>query len=158
MTMSKTCCHLTNGSATITIVAGSSLRVRAHVCLLETLCHRLKLLGPSHVFVSLSLIDVITEHETSMRSESEHGVEHEHRVRLYNLGPWGRGYKTVLSTPCSNSMLKPRFHTVLNAQRRSPNFLSTVSYSDLSTERPNPEYAQDHAQRRTQANKDGSSR
>ena len=48
-------------------------------------------------------------------------------------------------------MLKPRFHTVLNAQRRSPNFLSTVSYSDLSTERPNPEYAQDHAQRRTQA-------
>ena len=26
---------------------------------------------------------------------------------------WGRGYKTVLSTPCSNSMLKPRFHTVL---------------------------------------------
>ena len=71
---------------------------------------------------------------------------------------WGRGYKTVLSTPCSNSMLKPRFHTVINAQRRSPNFLSTVSYSDLSMERPNPEYAQDHAQRRTQANKDGSSR
>ena len=25
----------------------------------------------------------------------------------------GRGYKTVLSNPCSNSMLKPRFHTVL---------------------------------------------
>ena len=70
----------------------------------------------------------------------------------------GRGYKTVLSTPCSNSMLNPRFHTVLNAQRRSPNFLSTVSYSDLSTERPNPEYAQDRAQRRTQTNKDGSSR
>ena len=56
----------------------------------------------------------------------------------------GQGYKTVLSTPCSNSMLKPRFHTVLNAQRRSPNFLSTVSYSDLSMERSNPEYAQDH--------------
>ena len=70
----------------------------------------------------------------------------------------GRGYKTVLSTLCSNSMLKPRFHTVFNAQRRSPNFLSTVSCSDLSTERPNPEYAQDHAQRRTQANRDGSSR
>ena len=64
MTMSKTCCHLTNGSATITDSCGFELRVRAHVCLLETLCHRLKLLEPSHVFVSLSLIDVITEHET----------------------------------------------------------------------------------------------
>ena len=26
---------------------------------------------------------------------------------------WARGYNTVLSTPCSNSMLKPRFRTVL---------------------------------------------
>ena len=49
--------------------------------------------------------------------------------------------------PCSS--LDLTFHTVLNAQSRSPN---------LSTERPNPEYAQVHAQRRTQANKDGSSR
>ena len=47
-----------------------------------------------------------------------------------------------------------RAHT----QRKSPNFLSSVSYSDLSTKRPNPEYAQDRAQRRTQTNKDGSSR
>ena len=30
----------------------------------------------------------------------------------------------------------------------------TISCSDLSTERPNPEYAQDNAQRRTQANMD----
>ena len=45
-----------------------------------------------------------------------------------------------------------------DTQRRSPNFLSTVSYSDLSTKRPNPEYAQERAQRRTQTNKDGSSR
>ena len=81
-----------------------------------------------------------------------------HKEATYTIDPWGRGYKTVLSTLCSNSLLKPRFYTVLNAQRRSPNFLSTVSCSDLSTERPNPEYAQDHAQRRTQANKDGSSR
>ena len=46
-------------------------------------------------------------------------------------------------------MLKPRFHTVLNAQRRSPIFLSMVSYTDLSTERPNPEHDQDRAQRRS---------
>ena len=29
-----------------------------------------------------------THSQLSMISESEHGVEHEHRVRLYNLGPW----------------------------------------------------------------------
>ena len=74
----------------------------------------------------------------------------------YVTSPSGRGYKTVLSTPCSNqASLSHRAHT----QRRSPNFLlSTVSYSDLSTKRPNPESAQERAQRRTQKNKDGSSR
>ena len=34
------------------------------------------------------------------------------RVCRFNRGvkARGRGYKTVLSTPCSNSMLKPRFN------------------------------------------------
>ena len=47
-----------------------------------------------------------------------------------------------------------RAHT----QRRSPNFLSTIPYLDLSTEHPNSEHAQERAQRHTQTNKDGSSR
>ena len=56
-----------------------------------------------------------------------------------------RGHKTVLGAPCSNSMLKPRSYS-----RRLPNVLSTLSFSDLRMKRPNPDYDQEHAQRRTQ--------
>ena len=53
-----------------------------------------------------------------------------------------RAYKTVLSYSVpklhAQASLSRRGHT----QRRSPNFLSTVSYSDLTAERPNLEYAQ----------------
>ena len=34
-------------------------------------------------------------------------------VAAFPWQPWGRGYKTVLRTACSKSMLKSRFHTVL---------------------------------------------
>ena len=113
-----------------------------------------------NIYSIMSLTNVNLPSVGSNLSISDLGIISERRFPTSEkyIRARGRGYKTVLSTLCSNSMLKPRFRTVLNAQRRSPNFLSTVSYSDLSTERPNPEYAQDHAQRRTQANKDGSSR
>ena len=40
-------------------------------------------------------------------------VNHCQKTFLLASKSWARCYKTVLSTPCSNSMLKPRFHIAL---------------------------------------------
>ena len=52
--------------------------------------------------------------QLSMTSVSEHGVEHEHQVRLYNLGPLleygvehGLEHTQDLDVPCSSLSTKP---------------------------------------------------
>ena len=75
------------------------------------------------------------------------------RVNVCILGPMLKKPNPVLlaQIPRSSLAFTPRSYS-----RRSPHFLSTIPYSDLSSKRPNHEYAQERAQRRTQTNKDGS--
>ena len=69
------------------------LFLRNKIVIIHEIAHTLQAyqISPLSTYSRRFITTVITHSQLSMRSESEHGVEHEHRVRFYDFGPRSNG-------------------------------------------------------------------